>query len=947
MKEKVTCQSCGHTWNKSDSSQKDMHICHNCGKSDVNMQHGGWLDNILQVQEGTQTINSRQKKGIELQLQELKKEQEDEKKFHTTGINKHPKSIAFKNEQKDLAKRQTYVTQDNRSEAVKKYDDEKGKAKEVKKQFKKNVLTPLDVVTDLMQIGNFIPHPYAQAIGEIGNIAGAGIDAYQAADDFSEGNYGSGTINAMSAIGPGFIENAGYTRNMYNTNPGSIADKIASLGNRSGNYIPLTLLPHAIAPSTIAGVNYNRALLGALGAETYMDIPKQKNGGWLEQHADGGTMQEHQENYNNSQVSFPTGFVGEGTINGPQWKSPAWGGQFQNGGKATRQDSLALYNNSKKVEDFYITKQGYKSYPRLSSFNIKPEDTHKENDKAFNNFNSNSKIIGGNWYDINISKNDYRKNIDKNKYIQREIAYGAINIDAPMQLFDRRILPKTSKTIVKNSDIVNFGSYNNIANKPFDLLTEKEKIQRVKQYGMDGVPKSYLNKNKKPEQPVIVKPNINFNNPTPPLQKRNIHNIEDLNPEGVVYNADNNIQADLPIFPDKFVAPKYYDVTDRVNQNLGGSETSYKWYPANGESTLQNLALEPYNTRTMTPHYQMGGYVYPVAYKPIAQGGMSMPGAVGFTYARTNSPAPSNGKYAKKTKASAQNGIDMYNNPILANLKYDQSIKRTNYNPRTNEINFGYDMPYIQSQEEKDKTLAHENRHAWQFANNRTNFDIVHNPDYAFQERLKKRPEITSTEEVFNNYHNRKQREADIDVQRFKEINPQFSLVPNELIFKKFVDPMQYSNLNSIEGEAEYYQNTGKQFQNGGEMKYYQEGLDWKPKSISQEGSIIKDNNGYWNPDNWGKQVEINLSNPNSFITMEGVYEPLIGTSKETGETKLMKPGQKSIKFGKGTKNVIETPLAQNGIRQEQKGLVNLDQLTNWTNYNTPQKGGWLEKYSQ
>ena len=39
----------------------------------------------------------------------------------------------------------------------------------------------------------------------------------------------------------------------------------------------------------------------------------------------------------------------------------------------------------------------------------------------------------------------------------------------------------------------------------------------------------------------------------------------------------------------------------------------------------------------------------------MAMGG-ALPGAVGFTYARTQDPAPSNGPYAKKTKASAQNG---------------------------------------------------------------------------------------------------------------------------------------------------------------------------------------------------------------------------------------------------------------------------------------------------
>jgi len=42
----------------------------------------------------------------------------------------------------------------------------------------------------------------------------------------------------------------------------------------------------------------------------------------------------------------------------------------------------------------------------------------------------------------------------------------------------------------------------------------------------------------------------------------------------------------------------------------------------------------------------------------FAMGG-SIPGSVGFMYARTNDPAPSNGKYAKKTMASAQNGTEM------------------------------------------------------------------------------------------------------------------------------------------------------------------------------------------------------------------------------------------------------------------------------------------------
>lgn len=41
------------------------------------------------------------------------------------------------------------------------------------------------------------------------------------------------------------------------------------------------------------------------------------------------------------------------------------------------------------------------------------------------------------------------------------------------------------------------------------------------------------------------------------------------------------------------------------------------------------------------------------------QMGGSLPGSVGFMYARTQNPAPANGKYTKKTLASAQNGQEM------------------------------------------------------------------------------------------------------------------------------------------------------------------------------------------------------------------------------------------------------------------------------------------------
>jgi hypothetical protein len=122
-------------------------------------------------------------------------------------------------------------------------------------------------------------------------------------------------------------------------------------------------------------------------------------------------------------------------------------------------------------------------------------------------------------------------------------------------------------------------------------------------------------------------------------------------------------------------------------------------------------------------------------------------------------------------------------------------------------------------------------------------------------------------------------------------------------------------------------------------MGYNTKGRNYSPAWGGQfeEGGVIKDDMGYWNPENHGKVVEID----SPYITMEGVDQPLIGISDE-GDQKYMLPG-KNYKF-KG-KKVREYPVAKNGVRQEQKGLQNLDDLLNFTNYNKPQPGGWLEAY--
>jgi len=139
-----------------------------------------------------------------------------------------------------------------------------------------------------------------------------------------------------------------------------------------------------------------------------------------------------------------------------------------------------------------------------------------------------------------------------------------------------------------------------------------------------------------------------------------------------------------------------------------------------------------------------------------------------------------------------------------------------------------------------------------------------------------------------------------------------------------------------------YAKKTKASAQNGKEMKYYQEGLDFKPKTISQDGSEIPvDSDGYWNPENWGGPVII----PSNDITMEGVDVPLIGIS-DTGDVQYMEPGEDYEFDGE---YVTEYPVAKKGIsvnNADAQPIKKLDQLLNFTNYNKPTKGGWLDKYN-
>lgn len=124
-----------------------------------------------------------------------------------------------------------------------------------------------------------------------------------------------------------------------------------------------------------------------------------------------------------------------------------------------------------------------------------------------------------------------------------------------------------------------------------------------------------------------------------------------------------------------------------------------------------------------------------------------------------------------------------------------------------------------------------------------------------------------------------------------------------------------------------YAKKTKPSAQNGQEMKYYQEGLDWKPKTISkngawlekyQEGGIIEDPMGQWAYP--GEITRI----PSNEITMQGVPYPVLGIS-DTGDTQMMQPGQDYTFDGS---SVTEIPMMQKGGAVKDPGYSEPDYIT-------------------
>ena len=348
---------------------------------------------------------------------------------------------------------------------------------------------------------------------------------------------------------------------------------------------------------------------------------------------------------------------------------------------------------------------------------------------------------------------------------------------------------------------------------------------------------------------------------------------------------------------------------------------------------------------------------------PQAEQGGSVPGAVGFTYARTAGAAPSNGKYAKKTKASAQDGVDLQkewltsyvqspkykerlgkefagqsdefiqqendarlNNLLNTKTKYVKSIGNSPgwisgmMVPKENkgEIYDNASKKFIKNKwspgargYDKKGTVYLENEYRPDHWNPSEGFETtpLHELGHAVDDAGYRIP--ASTEKKIHNYTDWQSISKSLNLPNYKNNGLTFDYYNTPSEFINRIQPIRYllnkeglydartsdftekdydnmlknKNLNnnqhykdvmnSLKGDKKQKKkafvdlmNTVAKVddnenvdvaQNGKEMSFYQQGLDFTPKTISKNGSVIKDDMGQWaHP---GEITEINSNN--------------------------------------------------------------------------------------
>jgi hypothetical protein len=389
-----------------------------------------------------------------------------------------------------------------------------------------------------------------------------------------------------------------------------------------------------------------------------------KNGGWLDKYEDGGEL-----NYNDSSVSAPEGFEGDGYSNVGRDYSPAWGGQFKDGGPIyttnPKDPRLQAYKDSSILYNNYVKQYSAKGKNRpLTKEEIKLAIEQRENPRA--NY-PNTKVL-------NV------KGSNKVKKYHYSDSSGAYNAELVDDMFHPVIKPIGS--YLYSDDNFWNTNINNIYKKPTQPVIY-QKPEPTPQSIIDFMEGNYA------QEPIteipqsqasaygeVVDPRTGYTHMTRqgsamyPMVGQNVPEMEEGGPvkrfmqptetfKNYGYNPKTNgmsteLSTSIGGPGEVYLVPGYRQ--GRILQDPEGVFNAYGEHLGGPFKTVK--AAEDFGKLRHKYVEKNQNIPAPIKTRDYAMGG-SLPGSVGFMYARTNDPAPSNGKYAKKTKASAQNGTEM------------------------------------------------------------------------------------------------------------------------------------------------------------------------------------------------------------------------------------------------------------------------------------------------
>jgi hypothetical protein len=302
--------------------------------------------------------------------------------------------------------------------------------------------------------------------------------------------------------------------------------------------------------------------------------------------------------------------------------------------------------------------------------------------------------------------------------------------------------------------------------------------------------------------------------------------------------------------------------------------------------------------------------------------GGNIPGSVGFTYARTKG-IPSNGKYGKKTPASAEDGRTIYYKNGEDFIPKSMEDGGSVYSDIVN---------YLPIPQEQQKTredygvygIIPSPMQAYQFEKS---YRDVQNMDLSTGDiQLIDNRNVPSTQK-FGHKMNRNVVTALIEGAKQRGLNPS----------KVISIALAESGGKGLNPLGDLSQNLEKYDVMEKYAKKYPEGITYKTVINESLDNLVKKRE-------YGRRLGI--TDELSLDQLWNGYGKQMNTYNKKGIVDLSKTKDYGYRVDDFDKNIIsKNPEIQSMIKMKQGGqLKQLDQLTNFTNFGEPKR--WLEKYN-